>query len=636
MGNTLLKPELSTPFPDIQRYWTCPITGLLVPKLPHDNIIWRGNLLEDAEDDLLLQQDLMSACAQSLLFWINAFAWTYHQKDVDPLTGLEIEVEYEHVPFITWAIQDVLFDKLIYKLKHPKSILIDKSRDMGASWCGIAFIHWVWLFRDEAQILEMSRTEDYVDKAGNMKALFQRHDYINQWLPEWMVPPDVAVGKKYRTKLHMKNILNGSCIDGESTTENAGSGDRRKILLLDEFAKVEKGALIRSATKDVSPFRIVNSTPAGPGTEYAKWKKSGQIEVFQLPWYEHPDKGRGRTVYQDDNGAWQITSPWLVEEAKERSPREMAREILMQDTESGDLFFSLNEVKKHIALFGKKARCRYHINLNKNIPDAQVYKKVRSRDYTAVKITRGKKGPLRVWCNLKLDRPDQSKTYVFGIDIGKGHGASNSVISIKCRETGEKIAEWRDANTPPHAMARVAVALAIWCGGRKPKGLPFMKWEKNGPGLDFGKMVVKDFVYPFCYYRDLEGDKRDKKMSKYGWHSSRDSKELLLAGYDRAISHGKYINHSLYGLQEMETYIHNTDGSIGPSCLVAENAAARKTHGDIVIADALTIESKEFGTTRHKGPGFVAGSVGARKLERQKKKRKGRLRDWRHAFDYSR
>lgn len=634
MLDTMLKPVLKTPFPDEQRYWKDPSTGLMVPKEYNENIEWRANLLEKAENDPILQQDLMSACSESLLFWINAFCWTFHQKEIDPISGREIVPETAHVPFITWEVQDELFLKFLDRLKRPREILIDKSRDMGASWCGIDFMHWVWLFIDDAQLLEMSRVEEYVDKPGNMKALFQRHDYINDWLPEWMVPPFVGSGQKYRTKMHMKNILNGACIDGESTNANAGSGDRRRILLLDEFAKVEKGALIRSATTDVSPFRIVNSTPAGPGTEYAKWKKSGQIEVFQLAWWFHPEKGFGRTVYKNEHNEWKITSPWYTEEAKRRSPKEMAREIDMKDVESGDLFFSLDTVKKHKFMFGCEPKYRFHVHLDKRIADALVYKKIRLKDFGAVKITKGSKGPLRVWCNLKMGRPDQTKTYVFGCDIGKGQGASNSVISIKCRETGEKIAEWRDANTPPHEMARVAVALCLWCGGRKPKSLPFVKWEKNGPGLDFGKQFVKIFKYPYCYYMDTTGDKVDKKMSKYGWHSNRDAKNELLTAYDRALAHGGYINHSEFGLDECESYIYYSGGGIGPACLVEENDSAKKTHGDVVIADALTIDSSEFGSTKHDGPGYPSNSCGARrKVAMSKKKRKPR--GWRSSFDHN-
>jgi len=229
VGQEILKPQLREPFPDIQPTWTCPKTGLVVPKLEMENLQYREKLLAEAEDDEGLQNDLMAACTESVLYWINTFGWTYHQFEVEGISGERTQSAFADAPFITWDVQDVLFGRFEYHLANALDILINKSRDMGASWCSIAFVHWLWLFRPDSQLLELSRTEDYVDKPGNMKALFQRHDYINHWLPDWMQPPMTQVGGKYRTKMHMKNALNGSCIDGESTTEHAASGDRRLL-----------------------------------------------------------------------------------------------------------------------------------------------------------------------------------------------------------------------------------------------------------------------------------------------------------------------------------------------------------------------------------------------------------------------
>ncbi|GAG94539.1 unnamed protein product, partial [marine sediment metagenome] len=201
-----LKPQLSEPFPDIPEIWVCPKTELRIPKDPVKNILWREKLLRKAEDDPIFQRDLIAASAESLTFWVNTFVWTYHQFDVNPETGERIEAIQPHNPFVTWVIQDELLDKFRYCLKNGKDVLIDKSRDMGASWLCIVFLHWLWLFRPDSQLLEMSRTQDYVDQTGNMKALFQKHDYINGWLPKWMLPPDVLFGQKYRTKMHMKNV----------------------------------------------------------------------------------------------------------------------------------------------------------------------------------------------------------------------------------------------------------------------------------------------------------------------------------------------------------------------------------------------------------------------------------------------
>ncbi len=631
-----LKPTLKTPFPRNNQYWKDPVTGLIVPKWEQENIEYRRRLLAEAEDDKILQTDLLAACGESFLYFINSFCWTSHQFDVDPDTGERIEARQPHNPFITWDIQDEMCKIFEEHLRLGKDILVDKCRDMGASWICIIFMHWLWLFdKKNAQLLEMSRTQDYVDQTGNEKALFQKHDYLNNWLPEWMLPPATLFGQKNRTKMHMKNVLNGNCIDGESTTEHAGSGDRRKVVLLDEFAKVEHGRLMRSATRDVALMRIINSTPAGPGTEYANWKQSGQIRVFSLPFYEHPEKGANRYVAKKEDGSYEIRSPWFDQEEKVRSPKEMAREILMQDLESGETFFTLPNIVKHISLFGKEPITRMHVHLKMGTANDRLPEIIRRRRYQSIVVTGGNKGPLRVWTQLIMGRPDQSKSYVFGIDIGKGQGASNSVISIKCIETGEKIAEWRDANTPPYDMARIAVALAIWCGGKKPHSLPFLIWENNGPGWDFGRQVVKIFHYPFFYRKIAPGKMSEKVTDKYGWQASGDSKQLLLGEYDRVMAHGGYINHCVWALEEMKLYIHYSNGGIGPACMLEENTSARKTHGDCVIADALTLLKTSNKKVRHEKSEPPTNSCGHRYNEAMKRKASKDKRDksWRSVYD---
>ena len=628
-----LKPVLKEPFPRLDKNWVCNKTGLIVPKTEGDNLNKRSELLEAAENDLVLQNDLMSACSESLLFWVNMFVWTYHQFDVDPITGKRIEARNPHVPFITWEIQDRLFDEFEYCLKNAEDILIDKSRDMGASWCCIAFMHWLWLFNPGSQLLEMSRTEDYVDKSGNMKALFQKHDYINAWLPEWMLPPECLYGQSNRTKEHMININNGSCIDGESTTEHASSGDRRKVILLDEFAKVKNGTLMRSATRDAGLIRIVNSTPGMPGTEYSNWKNSGQIKVFIMPYYEHPEKGSGRYVRRTESGDYEIRSPWFDHEETIRSPNELAKEILRKDLAPGSVFFTDINVDKHMAMFARESVSRCHVHFKKKISNDSIKDLIRARKHDTIQCIFGSKGPLRLWVELINGRPDQSKTYIFGIDISKGHGSSESVVSIKCKETSEKIGEWRDGITPPHDMARIVIALAMWCGGANPRRLPFLKWEKNGPGLDFGKIIVKEYQYPYFYRQGITGQTMEKKSEKYGWHSSREAKHELLALYDRKLAHGGYINHSTKALEQVKLYVNYDGGGIGPAFLVKESETVRAAHGDIVIADALTLDDKEVGKAVHKGPKAPVNSFAYRREQKFAKMRKPQ--GWQRQFNFT-
>jgi hypothetical protein len=610
----IVKPELPEPFPDTPELWKCPITGLYVPKNPQKNLEWRAKLLKEAEEDEELQTDLYTACSQSLLFWVNAFAFTFRVQETDE-AGKRRQSQNAHIPWITWKIQDQHMLDIQRAIREGFDLLTDKTRDMGASWNHIAVIHHEWMFSPNFLALEMSRVETDVDGADNPRCLFVKHDYINKWLPEWMLP------KIERTRMHIVNLDNGNRIDGESSNKAAGSGDRRHAVLLDEFAKMENSEKIKAATADVTPCRLVNSTPWGPGTTFSKWRMSGQIKTFVLPWYEHPEKGRNRYVVQDETtGKWAIRSPWYDEEAKKRSPQEMAQEIDMDHIGSGDTFFEAHVIEEHRRLFARPPVSFRTIDFKKNVTTDAIPGLLLRNQREGLEI-KGK-GPLRIWARLIGGRLDQSKTYILGIDISKGQGASNSIISIYCKETGEKVAEWADANTPPYDFARIACAVAMWVGGSGNGGRPLMIWEQNGPGWDFGREVVKKYQYPFFFVDKAEGTLDEKRSKRYGWHSNEAKKETLLGNLRRAYALGGFINHSAEALDEAILYIRYPDGGLGPSALVEESSSARKTHGDRVIADALALWGiGDVPKAKNKAPTAPHRSFGAR-MAAWKKERK--------------
>jgi hypothetical protein len=579
------------------------VTRIKVPKQIDENLQWRVNLLRQAERDKGLQRDLYTAASLSLLLWVNTFAWTYRLFDIaDDGTVQQCPSHKAHVPFITWQVQDRHLLWISDKIKKGRDGLTDKSRDMGATWDHIVALHHQWLFKQERNFLEISRKESAVDTLGTAGeagsdpgTLFGKHDYLNKWLPAWMRP------RYHRIRLHLVNLQNGSRIDGESANASAGSSDRRTAILLDEMAKMDEGEAIKRSTKDVTACRLANSTQNGPGTAYAKWRQSGQIDVFPLMYHEHPEKGRGRYVVENvmypHLGPWLIRSPWFDKQEEERSQKEMAIEILADPIGSGETYFESTNIEAHRAVHMKPHKSRWKIDFKRSLSVGEMRKAIGRVQMEKVRSIRTSRGPLRVWVNLIDGRLDQTKTYILGIDISKGQGASNSVVSIMCVETREKVGEWADANTPPYDFARVACALALWVGGRAKNHRPFMIWEANGPGWDFGRQVVKTYGYPI-YYRDKQvGTDAEKITKKYGWHSTRDKKDLMLGVLRRAYAHGGFVNHSKEALDEALTYIYYNGGGIGPASLTEESEAARKTHGDRVIADGLclwAIEGKAF------------------------------------------
>jgi len=257
---------------------------------------------------------------------------------------------------------------------------------------------------------------------------------------------------------------------------------------------------------------------------------------------------------------------------------------------------------------------------------------LRRRDKSVVSARKVREGKLDVWVELIDNRPDQSKTYIFGIDTSKGQGASESVVSIKCKQTGEIIAKWKCRNTPPYEFARTIVALALWCGGANPQRLPFLKWENNGPGWDLGRLLVQDFKYPYYYCSETIGKVGNKKTDKYGFHVSRESKELLLRAYERALLQGKIINHDKQSLEQAKYYIYYPGGGVGPADLTDKKLADKLLHGDRVMADALSNEDKEVAKPKKAKVNAPYQSFGWR-YNRWKKSNQ-RQKGWRKKFSF--
>ena len=227
-----------------------------VPREIRANLRWRREAIARALDDPEYADWLREACSKDPVFFIDVFCSTYDPR-VEPFPKL---------PFILYPFQEDAILEII-RAVGSTDLLIEKSRDMGASWIVVAAILWLWLFRPMQSFLFVSRVEKYVDEAGNPKALFWKFDFLLDNLPPWLKPAGYNKSE-HRRKLHIENPENGSVVDGESTTENVARGDRRTAILLDEFAAVEQGHSVLSATRDATRSRIFNSTPKGTNNAF--------------------------------------------------------------------------------------------------------------------------------------------------------------------------------------------------------------------------------------------------------------------------------------------------------------------------------------------------------------------------------
>jgi len=317
------------------------------------NLQWRRRVLNRVLEDPSYADIIWQACSIDPIFYINGFGYTYNPR----------LVERPRLPFILYPFQvDGILE--IIKAIGSHDLLIEKSRDTGASWvCSSAF-EWLWHFRRELSFLMVSRAEALVDDRENPKALFWKVDYLLNNLPPWLMPPGYNE-KIHRRKLHILNPYTSSVIDGESTQGNVARGDRRTAILLDEFAAVEQGIGVLRSTRDATNSRIFNSTPQGTGNAYYQHRKTG-VRRLRFHWSVHPEKNIG--LYETDidgelrvldTGGYRadytpildgkLRSPWYDRECKRAtSSREIAQELDIDYLGSGDQFFSSDVIARAV------------------------------------------------------------------------------------------------------------------------------------------------------------------------------------------------------------------------------------------------------------------------------------------------
>jgi len=564
--------------------WRDPASEVWIPKGKVDNLKWRLKLLTAAAEDLEYQQALQALCAKSPLFWVNAFAWTFRVLEVIDGHQRPVKPENAHVPFITWPVQDPAILKLVHNIEHGGSLCIDKSRDMGASWIILAVLTWFWLYRPDSKFLLVSRKEDLVDKPGDSDSLFWKIDRMVKSLPAWMQPATT------RTSMHLANEDNGAVIDGESTNENIGRGGRRTAIVFDEAAAIPMLQAAISAAGPATSCVIYNSTPLGPGA-YCDVRFSG-IDVIVLGYWDHPEKGQGREIRFDPRvgrNVWWTTwyeAEWTVEK---RSRKYMAQNALIDHMTSGTMVFDSDVLTHQLAMVRPPTwRGRIEMDVDR-VGDLDTA--LRNGRIQDIQLVEDRDGPLCLWCELIEDprtgllRPRQDRTPVMGGDVALGVGASNSVLSLGWADTKTKFGEWVDANTSPDDLARVAVMLGYWLGGRHKRAL--ISWEANGPGGIFTSRI-KRIGYPWLDKHKDTAKPSAKVRNEYGFTTTTHSKAVILGELNGDMGSGTFLNPSERALREAGRYVYYaTGGGLGPAQLEQESADAHATHGDIVMADAI-------------------------------------------------
>lgn len=194
------------------------------------------------------------------------------------------------MPFIPFPKQIELIDFILSLQEIQDNGLIEKSRDMGATWICCAVSVWLWLYKDGSSIGWGSRKEQLVDKIGDPDSIFEKIRMIIRNLPNYVLPVGYS-DKDHLCYMKCINPENDSTITGEAG-DNIGRGGRKSIYFKDESAHYERPELIEAALGDNTNVQVDISSVCGEGTVFHRKRMSGVIKTFIMDWRDHPAKNQ--------------------------------------------------------------------------------------------------------------------------------------------------------------------------------------------------------------------------------------------------------------------------------------------------------------------------------------------------------
>ncbi len=570
-----------------------------VPRGIRENLLFRRFLRKKASNSLAVRRALVEACRRDVCFFISAFVFQYN--GTDSTRG----------PFIAWECQEKAVLELVRCVEEGEDAIIEKSRDMGASWLCLIIVVWYWLFHPWTTILVMSKSEDAVDD-GTSESLFWKIDFILDMLPIWLLQGFVA--KKNRKGMQFKHP-NGSIIYGATSTGRAGVGAKVRFMFIDEFGLIEEGREVLHRTTDTTRCRIFNGTHRGMGTAFYELTDpksvAGQyINKIVLHWTQHPEKNQGiyqyneainkievldksyhyaddfKFVYSQEplGGPFPgIRSPWYdVQCPRKGNARAIAMDLDIDPSGSVKQFFNAIMIRHLIVSFCVEPywRAEFHFDYELGRP---------------VAMERHGSGRVKLWCHFHNGLPPLG-VYGVAADVSQGTGATPSTCCVVNIETGQKVLQYADPNIDPKQFGSFLVALCWLFKDRAGHGARLC-WEIPGPGVTLGAHVVKELQYRNVWWRAKKTTFRNSPEIA-GWSCTVETKKRLLNEYAEALKTGKYLNPDKEALEECLKFAYTPSGGVEHAGEPGKGdpSGARMNHGDLTIADGIACMLMREGT----------------------------------------
>lgn len=202
------------------------------------------------------------------------------------------------IPFLLFPKQEEWIQWFVERWRSAEPGITEKTRDMGMSWLTVGMASSLCLFNRGVFAGFGSRKEEYVDKIGSPKSLFDKaRNFIS------LLPAEFRGGWSLKQHApHMRILFpdTESAMTGEAG-DGIGRGDRTSFYIVDESAFLERPYLVDASLSATTNCRQDVSTPNGMANSFAERRHSGKIKVFTFHWRDDPRKDDAWYAKQVEN-----------------------------------------------------------------------------------------------------------------------------------------------------------------------------------------------------------------------------------------------------------------------------------------------------------------------------------------------
>ncbi len=232
--------------------------------------------------DAEVQAKVHDYYAQNPVDWIEDWAHTWDPRRLeDGFPALR--------PFLLFPRQRDLIQAFHGANADREDLVVEKTREVGVSWCAVAYAVWLWLYRPGAVVGFGSYDASKVDVLGVTDSLLEKARVTIRHLPPEMQPAGLNAGPQGHL-LHKRliNPANGAQIVGE-VGDNIGRGGRATMYFVDEYAHLKHHEMVDGALASTSDCKVYISTAYGLGAFYHKTQNEA-FRQFRFEWRQDPRK----------------------------------------------------------------------------------------------------------------------------------------------------------------------------------------------------------------------------------------------------------------------------------------------------------------------------------------------------------